>query len=609
MIETSVDGRYQIVARIASGGMGEVFRAHDPVLDRDVALKVLHAPLAGDAGFIDRFRREARAAGMLSHPNIVAVHDWGETGDTYFMVMEFVRGPNLRTILMRNGPLAPAQAVDAVTQVLAALRHAHEQGIVHRDVKPENILLTQEGVAKVADFGLARALAAARVTQAPGTVTGTVQYLAPEQIEGEAADARTDLYAVGIVLYELLVGRVPFTGETSLAIAYKHLRERVPPPSASNPMVPPALDRVVLGATERARERRTPDASAMQAELAAAGREVPPAAPLSEVVAAVPPAEEVPADRASTVTIPRAESPRTRRRRILRRVAATLAVLGALSGAAWAAWTYVVPHRTVVPEVEGATFADAEGLAQEAGLDLVLAGQEFSSEVPAGQVISQEPPAGGEVERGTELRVVLSRGPQLVEVPDVQGKTIQAARRELERAGLVPDVERQYHEEVPEGRVIDQNPRAGNTMEVGQDVALVVSRGKPPVEVPDVVGRGREEATAVLQGAGLRVEVAERYSDDVARGRVVRQQPVAGTTVRRGDAVRIVVSLGPRRFPMPDVIGMARAPAVSRLEGRGLRVRVVELPGSSGNTVVGQSPAQGETVESGQQVTIYVGGG
>jgi len=287
MIETTVDGRYQIVARIAAGGMGEVYRAHDPVLDREVALKILHPSLADDPGFIERFRREARSAAMLSHPNIVAVHDWGETQGTYFMVMEFVRGPNLRAILMRDGTLQPAQAVDVVQKVLAALEHAHVQGIVHRDIKPENVMIrASDGEPKVADFGLARAFADSRVSQAPGTVTGTVQYLAPEQIEGLSADPRTDLYAVGIVLYELLTGQVPFSGETSVAIAYKHLRERVPPPSHANPMVPVALDRVVLNATERDRERRTPDARTMRADLARSAGELPPSPPLAEVARA-----------------------------------------------------------------------------------------------------------------------------------------------------------------------------------------------------------------------------------------------------------------------------------------------------------------------------------
>jgi serine/threonine-protein kinase len=252
MSQTTVRARYQVIARIASGGMGEVFRARDSVLDRDVAIKVLHRNLAGDPGFIDRFRREARSAALLSHPNIVAIHDWGSTtSGTYFMVMEFVRGRNLRDLLSASERLEPQQALEVILQVLAALDHAHRKGIVHRDVKPENVLVTPEGSVKVADFGLARALAEARVTQAPGTVTGTVQYLAPEQIQGEPADPRTDLYALGIVAYELLTGSVPFTGETSVAIAYKHLSDTVPAPSRAAPHVPPELDRIVLSATEK----------------------------------------------------------------------------------------------------------------------------------------------------------------------------------------------------------------------------------------------------------------------------------------------------------------------------------------------------------------------
>jgi beta-lactam-binding protein with PASTA domain len=606
MIETTVDGRYQIVARIASGGMGEVFRAHDPVLDRDVALKVLHNALAQDPGFIERFRREARSAGMLSHPNIVAVHDWGETGDTYFMVMEFIRGPNLRTVLMKNGPLAPAQAVEVASQTLAALEHAHEQGIVHRDVKPENILLTRRGVVKVADFGLARALAAAMVSQTQGTVTGTVQYLSPEQIEGQRADARTDLYSAGIVLYELLVGKVPFSGETSLAIAYKHLRERVPPPSTANPMVPPSLDRVVLGATERDRERRIPDARTMRAELNRSVPELPPAPSLSELVAQVPPAEEIPADRAATVTIPRAESPKTRRRRFLRKVATTLSTLIVVAALGWGAWAYVIPHRTTVPDVRGQTVEAAEVAAEEAGLRLTLAPQEFSSTVPAGHVIRQTPAQGAEVDEGSKLSVVLSRGPQLVELPNVRGQPEDDARETLDSMGLVVTVERAYHDQVPRGDVIDQNPRAGTTIEVGKTVTLVVSRGKPPVEVPNVVRLGEEEASALITGRGLGLRVTEAFSGEVPRGHVIRQNPEGGTTVREGDTVHIVLSRGPRTFPMPNVVGMSRDEAVARLEALGLAVREIQLPGTSGDRVVYTKPKAGTTVQSGQEVRIYL---
>src|SRR5437660_3649016 len=298
--------------------MGEVFRAHDAVLGREVAIKVLHPHLAGDRGFVDRFRREARAAAILNHPNIVGVYDWGTADDTYFMVMEFVRGTNLRALLAEHGRLAPAQVVEVALPMLAALDHAHGHGIVHRDIKPENILISQDGVVKVADFGLARAYAESYVSQAEGTVTGTVQYLAPEQIQGEPADPRTDVYATGIVMFELLTGRPPFTGETSLAIAYQHLSASVPPPSSIEPDVPDSLDRVVLHASAKDRTDRPASARALRDEVVRAGLGLPPAPRLTDLAAQIPASEYVPEERASTVTIPRAMSSSRRRARRFR---------------------------------------------------------------------------------------------------------------------------------------------------------------------------------------------------------------------------------------------------------------------------------------------------
>ncbi|MGH2724160.1 MAG: Stk1 family PASTA domain-containing Ser/Thr kinase [Actinomycetota bacterium] len=606
MIETTVDGRYQIVARLAAGGMGEVYRAHDPVLDRDVAIKVLHPNLAADHGFIDRFRREARAAGMLSHPNIVAVHDWGETAGTYFMVMEFIRGPNLRTLLARDSTLEPVQSAQVVAGVLSALGHAHRQGIVHRDVKPENVMITTEGAVKVADFGLARALADARISHAPGTVTGTVQYLAPEQIEGGRADLRTDLYATGIVLYELLTGQVPFTGETSVAIAYRHLRERVPPPSRSNPMVPPSLDRVVLGATERHPDRRPPDAQAMHAELERAVPELPPAPSLAELASSVTPADEVPADRLATVTIPRALSPRDRRRRRLRRFWTVVSLLAVLAVAGWVAWTYVIPHRTTVPDVQGLPLAGAQRVARQASLEIEVVREEFSATVPVNRIISQAFEPGSEVDQGISLEVVVSKGPELVPVPDVTGFAERRARRVIEKARLeVGEVDRVFHDTVPEGRVILQIPRPDTELEVGEPVDLTVSRGPQPVTVPGVVGFTEEQAADLILGAGLEVNVTEEFSAEVPRGRVISQDPAADAKVPPGSSVTIVVSKGPREFPMPNVRGMSTEAATAKLDGLGLAVRVVVIPNTSGEIVVSQRPDAGATVEQGQKVTIY----
>jgi serine/threonine-protein kinase len=610
MIETTVDGRYQILARIAAGGMGEVYRAHDPVLDREVALKMLHTSLADDPGFIERFRREARSAAMLGHPNIVAVHDWGETQGTYFMVMEFIRGPNLRAILMRDGSLQPAQAVEVVAKVLSALEHAHAQGIVHRDIKPENILIrSSDGEPKVGDFGLARAFADSRVSHAPGTVTGTVQYLAPEQIEGYPADPRTDLYATGIVLYELLTGQVPFTGETSVAIAYKHLRERVPPPSHANPMVPVALDRVVLNATERNRERRTAEARTMRADLARATDELPPAAPLSELAASVSPAEETPADRLATVTIPRAVSPKQRRRQRAGRLFRWLGIVAVVAALALASWVFVIPHPTTVPDVRGDTFRTAQAEAEEAGLELVQSGEEYSSTVLANRIVSQSLDPGSEAEEGDRLSVVLSLGPNLVPVPNVTGDTREAAQAALTDAGFEVRVEKAYHDTVPQGRVIEQSPDPDATHEVGRPVTITVSRGRTPVAIPEVVGLAESEAAAILQAANLSVRVVEEFSTEVPLGLVISQQPAAQETVREGGTVTIVVSKGPRRFPMPNVLEMPSAAARAQLEGLGLIVDTQQLPGSTGDQVVGQLPKAGVIVEAGQTVKIFIGGG
>jgi beta-lactam-binding protein with PASTA domain/serine/threonine protein kinase len=607
MIETTIDGRYQIVARIAAGGMGEVYRAHDPVLDREVALKILHPSLADDPGFIDRFRREARSAAMLSHPNIVAVHDWGETQGTYFMIMEFVRGPNLRALLMRDGQLEPSQAVEVVDAVLAALEHAHAQGIVHRDIKPENVMIrASDGVPKVADFGLARAFADARVSQAPGTVTGTVQYLAPEQIEGEQADPRTDLYATGVVLYELLTGEVPFTGETSVAIAYKHLRERVPPPSTVNPTVPVALDRVVLNATARERDRRTADARTMRLDLRRGADALPSAPPLAELAASVTPADEVPADRLSTVTIPRTLSPKARRRQRLSRVSRWFSLVALLAVLGWAVWTFVIPHRTTVPDFLGDTLRTAQREAETAGLDVEVAGEEFS-DVPANQIVSQSLRPGTEAEEGSEVRVVLSRGPELEAVPEVIGLSQDAAARRLDEARFEVRVLREYHATVPEGRVFDQRPDPEFELEVGREVRILVSRGKPPVQVPGVTGVAQAEATAILTNAGLGVDVTEQFSGEVQRGVVISQQPAADETVPADSRVTIVVSKGPQRFEMPNIEEQTADAARGQLESLGLAVRVVNTPYQSGNLVVDQDPEPGAIVQTGQQVTIYVG--
>ncbi len=604
---TTVRARYQIIAKVASGGMGEVYRARDSVLARDVAIKVLHRNLAGDPGFIDRFRREARAAALLSHPNIVAVHDWGSTtSGTYFMVMEFVRGRNLRDLLTHFGRLEPQQSVEVLVQMLAALEHAHRHGIVHRDVKPENVLVTPEGVVKVADFGLARAFAESRISQAPGTVTGTVQYLAPEQIQGEPADPRTDLYATGIVAYELLTGQVPFHGETSLAIAYRHLSDRVPPPSEAEPEVPPALDRLVVAATEKDRERRPPSASDLRASLMAVSDAAASTPSLGELVQELPDDVRADEDRAFTVTIPQRMSPKARRRRLLRRMVVTLMAVALLVGGALAAWAFVIPHYTHVPRVLGLTQDAARLRLDAAGLDAQFGPPVTSTTVTEGQVLSQSLDPGAKVRKGTDVVLRISAGLPLRGVPTVSGASLADAGKMLQAQGLKMRVRHAFSDTVHKGLIIDQNPLPGQRILFGAEVTVTVSDGREPVTVPKVVGQTSADAQSVLVAQQFDVRVTREFSAGTPVGEVIRQDPKPGRTVPLGSTVRLVVSLGPKTFPMRSVVGLPAGDAQAQLEAQGLNVHVVHIPGSTATTVVGQIPNSGATVEQGETVTIYV---
>ncbi len=636
MSATTVSDRYQIIERIAAGGMGEVFRARDSVLGREVAIKILHRSLSDDTEFIDRFRREAQAAASLNHPNIVAVYDWGASGDTYFMVMELIEGHTIREVLANQGALEPAQATDVLRQTLAALDHAHEEGIVHRDIKPENLLVTGEGVVKVADFGLARAYAESRVTQAPGTVTGTVAYLAPEQIRGDPADPRTDLYALGIVGYELLTGRVPFTGETSVAVAYKHLEEAVPAPSLSRPSVPADLDRIIRWATANDPARRPASAADLNRECTRISGQLPPTAPLSSLVAGLPRIDIPLNDRAPTVTIPRvaahqglhltavtgmapatasapvaatmggeASAPKKTRPRI-RRLLRRLVLLVILGSAAWVAWLFFIPRQ--IPDVLGLQAETARTELEASRFDVTIGEPIFSSEYTAGQVARQSIVAGERRKPGTDITIQVSRGPAVVRVPRLIGKSVEEATAALQTDGLVlGDVKEDFSEDVEEGTVMEQSPDRGEEAPGGSTVEVIVSQGPPPVTVPDVTGLEEDTAIDSLEAQGLRVETKQDYSDRVDRGLVISQSVRPDDIVGKGSRIKIVVSQGPKEFAMPDVTGLSLDDAERKVHDLGLKVTTSRVPGSSGDRVVGQQPPAGSTVRAGTTVELFVG--
>ncbi len=582
-----IAGRYRIAARIGSGGMGEVFRARDQVLGRTVAIKVLPEELAARPGFVERFRAEAKAAARLSHPNAVQVHDWGADEGSYFMVMEYVRGRTLREVLAARGRVEPAQAAAIIGQLLAALDAAHGSGLVHRDVKPENVLVTVGGEVKVTDFGIARIAEGAATS---GDMLGTVSYAAPEQIRGEAVDARADLYAAGCVLYELVTGSPPFEGDVA-HVLNEHLTARVPAPSVEYPEAAP-LDRVVAAATARDPAGRYPSAAAMRADLEEAARSLPAAPPLPELASEL--TSVVAAETEETMMAP------ARRKR--RKWPYVLAALLALIVAAVA--MLVRP----VPKVTGLRQDAALARLHRAGLKASVR-SDFSETDPAGVVIAAHPPFGPFGLRAAKVALTVSRGPDIRQIPDVRTKSLADAEKLIADNGL-PVGEKisvfSSDPAYPSGTVTDQDPKP-KAVKPGVPVNLYVSKGPEMVMVAPVTGTVFSQAEAALKGAGFTVTRTEAYSDSVSAETVVDQTPKPGASVQKGSAVALVVSIGPQPFPMPKVVGAACAAAKTQLEALGLTVTVTSRSGTcTSNTVLIQDPPDGNSVKKGGTATLFV---
>jgi serine/threonine-protein kinase len=579
-----VAGRYRLAARIGSGGMGQVFRARDQVLGRTVALKVLPEELAARPGFVERFRAEAKAAARLSHPNVVQVHDWGASDGSYYMVMEYVRGRTLREVLAARGRLPPAQAAAIIGRLLAALGSAHDSGLVHRDVKPENVLVTTGGDVKVADFGIARIAEGASVTS--GEMLGTASYAAPEQIRGEAVDGRTDLYAAGCVLYELVCGSPPFEGSVA-HVLHEHLSARVPGPSVEVPETAP-LDQVVTTATDPDPARRYPSAGAMRVDLEEAARHLPEAPPLTELAAEL--TSEVAAEAQETLMGP----PRRRRRRWPLVLAALLALV--LGSAA----VLVRP----VPRVTGRSRADAVARLRGAGLHASVHAA-FSDTVAAGLVMAARPPLGPVGLRGSRVALTVSKGPDVRQVPNVVGWLLADAVRAIRDARLPDPQVTQTYSQGKVGTVVDQDPKP-EAVRPGTPVNLTVSRGPEMVTVPAVTQTTYAQAQATLQKSGLAAGRQE-VDNDAAPETVLVQSPAPGTSVPKGSAVALTVSIGPPPFPMPNMQGMTCAAARAQLESAGLAVTVTSRSGGcSSNQVLLQDPLSGTPVRKGSPATLYV---
>ncbi|MEU5675895.1 Stk1 family PASTA domain-containing Ser/Thr kinase [Streptomyces rochei] len=636
-----LDGRYRVEARIAVGGMATVYRAVDTRLDRVLALKVMHPTLATDATFVERFIREAKSVARLDHPNVVQVFDQGAEGAYVYLAMEYVAGCTLRDVLRERGALRPRAALDILEPVLAALGAAHRAGFVHRDMKPENVLIGDDGRVKVADFGLVRAVDT--VTSTTGAVLGTVSYLAPEQIEQGAADPRVDVYACGVVLYEMLTGGKPHEGDSPAQVLYKHLHEDVPPPSAAVPGMAYELDELVASATARTPEIRPHDAVALLAltrEARAALTDeqldaVPPLAVAGEhdnaedrtsvIPRALTMPRPLPVDgdeggadggfpadagvhRTSRLAAPPADPPGPRRPRLRRGplaiVVAVLLVLGLGTGV----WYINSGQFTKVPALLSKTEAQARDRLEEAGLDVGKVDHAYSDTVERGKVISTDPGVGERIRKNDSVALTVSDGPDTVKLPDVAGYRLDRARTVLKDEGLEPGmVTRAFSDEVPKGFVISTEPKTGTTVRAGSAVALVVSKGSP-IDVPDVTGDDLADARAELTEAGLKVKVAEeQVNSEYDKGQVARQTPDSGSRAAEGDTVTLTVSKGPEMIEVPDVVGDSVDDAKRTLEDAGFDVKEDRgLLGLFGDTVKEQSVEGGDTAPKGSTIKITI---
>ena len=598
-----VDGRYRILSRIGSGGMADVWLADDTHLQRRVALKVLHNRFAQDREFVERFRREAEAAAGLQHPNVVGVFDRGDVGGTYYIAMEYLDGHSLKELI--DAGLTPDEAVHLVRQILEAARFAHRNGIVHRDFKPQNVIVNSDGNATVTDFGIARA-GVSEITQT-GSVMGTAAYLSPEQAQGLEVTAASDLYSIGVILYEALTGRVPFEAESAVAVALKQVSQVPQRPSALNPEVSPALDAVVMRALEKDPARRYQDADAFIAALEAAGRDpggsaggTAAFAPLPPVVAPVeePVEEEI------------EEEGRRRNRRWLLLLAAI--VLGVLAALALTRDT-----TTDVPKVTGEQLPVAIDLLREEGFGIAEI-RRVRRDAPNNQVLEQDPGAGDQSLDCSflsffcdkpDVSLTVSAGPGNAIVPSTAGLDREAAVRALEERGFGAEVVTAFSSRVPEGLVIFSDPSGGTSARRGSAVQLTVSSGPRLFRVPALIDLARSAAVARIRERGFEPQVTEEESK-LPAGRVISQSPGPGSRLPAGSTVSIVVSSGLPTVRVPGLVGLPRPDAVAALRDRGLTPVVEEKEiadeGRDG-LVVQQSPSGGTELEEGDSVTIVVG--
>lgn len=563
MVGKIVGNRYRIGDRLGGGGMAVVYKAQDMQLGRDVAVKVLRGQFGTDEDFIRRFRREAQNAASLSHPNVVQIYDVGQDEDLYYIVLELVEGRSLKEVIQQQGPLPVAEVARIAMEILGALSHAHHHRIVHRDVKPHNILIARDGRVKVTDFGIARATTTDTVTHT-GSIMGSAHYFSPEQADGRPTGEKSDIYSLGVVLYEMVTGTVPFQGESPITVAIKHLRDQVIPPSRLNSEVPVELEEIILRALEKDPADRFGSADAMRealrgfAEAHAAGRTHIPSGDFPTMdlrsmrTRKVRRQLEEPDAEEDDDSIPtRLRQARARENERHRRssgwvwvVVVALIVFGGIGAATWAVIDYMDVPDVTVPDVRGRSRKDAEQMLKSAQLDYVTQSEPYS-DMKQGTIIDTDPAPGTPVKPGRDIGLIISRGPDAEKVPDLKNRTLQDARTDLENRRLVVgSVDYVDSPTVEAGRVVDTTPAAGIDLKPGSSVNLRISRG--PLMVPNLVGKSVADARRDLESLGLVVAPPEyRPHPTLPKDRVMQTDPPAGTRVTPGQAVKLILSQGP----------------------------------------------------------------
>ena len=634
LIGLLVDERYRVTRRLARGGMATVYVAQDERLDRPVALKVMHPHLADSAAFVERFRREARSAARIVHPGVVSVFDQGIVTGQGFLVMELIDGTNLRQLLRAQGAFTIPQALRYTADTLEALRAAHRVGVIHRDIKPENILVPTDGPAKVTDFGLARAASEVSMSST-GNMLGTVAYIAPEIATTAEADARSDIYSVGIMLYEMLTGAVPWAGESPLQIASHHVSDNVPSPSAAQPWIPREIDDLVAALTARESANRPADASdaidlvaraaaAIPSDLANRRADVAPeerhrALETGALNTEIMPAQftrPLPAPASSSVAlvhtsgatqVAAAASPPKKSARAAAWIVLVvlLLVVAGVGGHWW--WTEYGPGSYLtMPETTGRTLTDVQADLDALGLHTQVE-EEFSDDVDTGSVTRSDPEGGSSVHKRAEVQLYVSKGVDMKTVPELTGKSQDEAQHSLTEAGLtVGAITDAYSEDVPQGQVISQSVAAGTSLAHDSAVDIVLSKGRQPLTVPTLSGLSASAAKSAIEDLGLVAAPTDAYSDTVAEGQVISQQTREGSTLHRGDSVAYTVSKGPEKVAIPDVVGLQREEARSRLESAGFTVKEEAVLGGFFGTVRSSDPAAGTMTKKGSTVTITI---